>query len=58
MWLLRKVEIKVYCGFAGLEFEDSGNSGTNIIKVMEGIGKEGNNKYKHDREYDPHDHGD
>jgi hypothetical protein len=25
---------------------------------MEGIGKEGNNKYKHDREYDPHDHGD
>jgi hypothetical protein len=41
-----------------LSFEDSGNSGKNIIKVMEGIGKEGNNKYKHDREYDPHDHGD
>ena len=57
MWLLRKVEIKVYRALRVL-IDDSGNSGKNIIKVMEGIGKEGNNKYKHDREYDPHDHGD
>jgi hypothetical protein len=44
-------------GFAGLEFEDSRNSGTNMVKLMEDIGKEGNKKCKHTSKYDPHDHG-
>ncbi len=43
-------------GFAGLVFENGGDSGTDLVKIMKDINSEGNKKYNNDSKYDPHNH--